>query len=285
MVELKEEAGVTEQTVQAPWALDHLPPFPAVAARLVQVLSREEVDITEAGRMIASDPVFAGRLLQMANSPLFALECQVRTVSHAIVVLGVQRVKSVILTRALGDFVGPAIKSAALRACWRNSLAGAIAAEKLARAAQLNPDVAYTAGLLRDIGRLGLLVKYPEPYANMLAVSGEHAIDLLTCERDLFDIDHCQAGAWLMQTLPFPPEFREIAAGHHDLPTGPFRLLHLVRIADRMADALGFGALAQVTPPSFEEVLEELPESARFRVEPDPGIWKLEVTQRIQAWN
>jgi HD-like signal output (HDOD) protein len=209
----------------------------------------------------------------------------VRTISHAIVVLGIQRVKSITLTRVLGDFVGPTLKIAALRACWRNSLAGAILAEKLARSSKLDPDVAYIAGLLRDIGRLGLLVKYPEAYGNLLAVTGEHSLDLITSERELFDIDHCEAGSWMMRTLPFPLEFHEVAAMHHETPKGPFRILHAVRTADRMADALGFSVTTLTSPPIFEEVIEDLPEQARSRFPSDPEALKTEVTARIQAWS
>jgi HD-like signal output (HDOD) protein len=145
-----------------PWALDNLPPFPAVATRLVRMLAQENVDITEVGKMIAAEPVFATRVLQMANSPLFAISRQVKTISHAIVLVGLERVKAITVTRALGDFVGPALNIAVLRVCWRNTLAGAIVAEKLARACRVDTDFAYVAGLLRDIGRLALLVKYPE---------------------------------------------------------------------------------------------------------------------------
>ena len=55
---------------------------------------------------------------------------------------------------AVGDFVGTALKFESLRRCWQHSLAGAMLSEKLARACQMDPDVAYLAALLRDIGRL-----------------------------------------------------------------------------------------------------------------------------------
>src|ERR1035438_696040 len=127
-------------TNTAPWALDKLPPFPMVASRLMQLLAKEDPDISEVGRMISADPVFATRVLQMANSPLFALTAQVKTLSHAIVVLGLARVKSITVTRALGDFVAPALSVRSLRVCWQNSLAGALLAEKLARACGLAPE-------------------------------------------------------------------------------------------------------------------------------------------------
>lgn len=272
--------------IKAPWALDKLPPFPIVAMRVLHLLAEEGVEISEVAKMIAAEPVFATRLLQMANSPLFALQQQVKTISHAIMVLGLERVRAATLTRSLGDFVAPALKVKALRACWQNSLAGAIISEKLAPACGVDPDFAYVAGLLRDIGRLALLVKYPDAYANVLAVSGENGYDLLATERELFDVDHCEAGAWLMRTMPFPPELCEVVAHHHEAPdSGPFRMVHLVRIADLLADALGLAVLAPIDPQGFEEVLKELPAATRSRFRPDPEELKAEIDSRIQSWD
>jgi putative nucleotidyltransferase with HDIG domain len=269
-----------------PWALDDLPPFPWVAKRLMATVSKEDVDIHEVGKLIAAEPVFATRVLHLANSPLFALQRQVRTISHAIILLGLDRVKAITFTRALEDFVTPALKIKALRACWQNCLATALLAEKLARAARMDADFAYVAGLVRDIGRLALLVKYPEPYSNLLAVSGEQHFDLLMMERELFDIDHCQAGTWLMQQLPFPPELTDIIALHHQpLDPDSFRMLHLVQCADRLADALGFGVLPDAPGPPIEDVLRPLPETTRTRIGTDYVQWRLDVVARLQAWN
>jgi putative nucleotidyltransferase with HDIG domain len=267
-----------------PWALDDLPPFPLVATRLLEVLSQENAHITGVGRIIAAEPVFASRVLQMANSPLFALQTQVKTISHAIVLLGLDRVKAITVTRALGDFVAPVLKSQSLRACWENSLACALLSEKLARACKMDTDFAYVSGLLRDIGRLALLVKYPDSYANLLAVSGEQDFDLIETERELFDIDHCQAGAWLMAKMPFPPELCEVVAKHHQSPAGPFRMVHLVRIADMLADALGFAVLTVAHQPTYGEVILELPEAASLRFTPNPEELKADIGARIKSW-
>ncbi len=269
-----------------PWALDNLPPFPAVATRLMHMLSKEDTEIAEIGKMIGAEPVFAARVLRMANSPLFALERRVKTISHAIVVLGLARVKSITMTRALGDFVAPALNVKALRVCWQNSLAGAFLAESLARACRLDPDTAYVAALLRDIGRLALLVKYPGPYANLLAVAQENAYNLLTTERDLFDIDHCEAGAWMAEHMTLPPELCEVVAYHHDPPSGDrFRLVHLVRLADLLADALGYAVMTPVQPQDFDTVLQELPETTRSRFGQTSEELKAEIDARIHLWN
>jgi HD-like signal output (HDOD) protein len=268
-----------------PWALEHLPPFSPVALRLVQLLYRENVHIREVSEFISAEPVFSARVLQIANSPLFALERQVRTISHAVVVVGLERVKGIAVTSALGDFATPALKNAALRACWQSSLAGAVLAEVLARPCGLDPGFAYTAGLLRDIGRLALLVQYPEAYANLLAVSQESCFDLVATERELFDIDHCHAGEWIAARMPLPLDLCEVIAQHHDaMIDPPFRAVHVVRIADRMADSLGFSVLAEPVRPSFEDVVEELPEQARERMRWTPEELTKLVASRIATW-
>ncbi len=278
-----QHSGAASSTI--PWALDNLPPFPAVATRLIEVLAHEDWDVSAVARLIAAEPVFATRLLEMANSPLFALTRQVKTISHAIVVVGLARVKAITVTRALGDYVAPALRQRALRICWQNSLAGALIAEKLARPCRIDPDFAYVAGLLRDIGRLALLVKYPESYANLLVVSRENAFDLRTTERDLFDIDHCEAGAWILARMPFPPEFCEVAADHHEPIHGPeFRLVHLVRIADQLAEALGFAVLMPANPPNIEEILNQVPEQFGIRFRFDPEQLRAEIESKILAW-
>ena len=98
MTELQTEPVQKTPVKQTPWALDELPPFPWVATRLMATVSKEDVDIHEVGKLIAADPVFATRVLQLANSPLFALERQVRTISHAIILLGLDRVKAITFT-------------------------------------------------------------------------------------------------------------------------------------------------------------------------------------------
>lgn len=271
---------------RTPWALDELPPFPWVAKRLMATVSRDDVDINEVGSLIAAEPVFATRVLQLANSPLFALEGQVRTISHAIILLGLDRMKAITFTRALEDFITPALSIKALRTCWQNCLATALVAEKLARAARMDVDYAYVAALLHDIGRLALLVKFPGPYSNLLAVSGEQHFEIMDMERELFEIDHCEAGAWLMQHLPFPPELATIIANHHrELDYQQFRMLHLVQCADRLADALGFGVLPEIPRPPVEDTLRCLPEPARARIGDNVNSWEIEIGARLHDWN
>ena len=268
-----------------PWALENLPPFPAVATQLLQVVSREDVNLNEVGRLISSEPVFAADVLQIANSSAYGLRSQVKSITHAIVVLGLERIKGISLTRAFGRHLKSTLKVVALQRCWQNSLAGALLAEKMASSCGIEPGLAYTAGLLRDIGRLALLVKYPEPFANMLAVSQANGYDLMYTERELFDVDHCQAGCWLTERMGLPAELREVVAHHHNELSGEesFGLVQLVHIADALADALGFGILVLPDSPSYAAAVEHLPSSALSRLPDDPEELAKEVGARLQV--
>jgi HD-like signal output (HDOD) protein len=99
-------------------------------------------------------------ILRVANSALFGLRREIATVEHAVATLGLSRVKSIATLIALNGMVKPALKVESLRRVWTQSLATALLS--LARAANSCVDVAYTAGMLHNLGSLGLMSAYPE---------------------------------------------------------------------------------------------------------------------------
>ena len=268
-----------------PWAIENLPPFPALATRLLQLLSQEDVNVNEVARTVSAEPVFAARVLQLANSPLFAVRAEVKSIPQAIIMLGLARVRAITVTRALGDFIAPAINFRTLRMCWRNTLAGAIVAEELAKASGIDADLAYLAGLLRDIGRLALLIKYPREYDTLLAVTAEEHFDLLATERELFDVDHCEAGASVVERFALPPEFADVIARHHEpLKEGRLCLAALVGCADRLADAIGFALITDIARPSFADLSSEFNAISGRRFENDPEVLRTAIEEKIAAW-
>ena len=279
------DAANEAPAVAAPWAIEDLPPFPAVATRLLRLLASEDVNVNEVARTVAAEPVFAIRVLQLANSPLFAVQNEIVGIPQAIILLGLTRVRAITVTRAMGDFIAPAINLKTLRTCWRNSLAGALIAEELANISGVDPDVAYLAGLLRDIGRLALLIKYQREYDNLVAVSREEHYDLIATERDLFDIDHCEAGAWVVKKFPLPAELSDVIARHHEpLKPGQFDLVALVACADRMADALGFALLAPAVQSAFDQVRREFADVSGCAYDRDAEEMRKIVEGKIAAW-
>ena len=236
----------------------------------------------EVTELLRSDAAFSSQMLRLANSSLYGFTSQIDSVLHATVILGLERVKGLTLTVAMGRYQKAAMKIGVLRRCWRHSLACALLSEELAAACSIHKDRAYTGGIIHDIGRLGLLVAYPNEYANLLSVAAENSFDVIECERQLFDIDHCAAGRWLAEEWKFPSEFAEIAARHHDEEQArAFDMISLVRHGCLLADTLGFEIVKPLRNWSFEELRAQLPEAAQARFQQDPEELKERINSRI----
>src|SRR5450631_2286537 len=228
---------------QAPWALRLLPPFPAIAHRILALAGQEDASPQEVGGLIRLDPSFSAELLRFANSALFGVRREVTSLSQAVAILGMDRVKSMATFVALNSMVCRSVRALALRKVWVHSVVTAIIAEEAARNARLDSEVAYTTALLHNLGTLGLMSAYPDEYSRMLEVSDDFGFDLLATERDLFEIDHCAAGAYLAQDWNFPDELAAVIATHHDdLVPGVFDLYNLVKVSWRLSDTLGYAA-------------------------------------------
>jgi putative nucleotidyltransferase with HDIG domain len=274
---------------ERPWALSTPPPFPAIAMKVLELLGHEdEVDVREVVRWLQADPVFAGEMLRVANSALYGLRSEIRSVHQATINLGLDFVKAVALTVGLRAYVKSAVKAPILRRCWTHSMACGILSQELAHACFMKGDEAYTAGLLHDIGRMGLLAAYPVEYANVLSVAVDFSLDVVHCEKELFDIDHCEAGAWLAEQWKLPSQLGTIAKHHHDNIVAFSAqhkpdLLAIVALACKLADALDFGVVTARDTWSAEKVISYLPDAARMRFPKDIAALRASVNDRIQA--
>jgi putative nucleotidyltransferase with HDIG domain len=245
---------------QAPWALRLLPPFSAIAHRLLALVSREDVSLEKIGELIRLDPSFSADLLRFANSALFGLQREVTSLTHAVLVLGTDRVKTMATFVAINQMVRSSVRAQALRKVWVHSLLTAVIGEEMARVAGLDKEAAYTIGLLHNLGSLGLMSAYPDEYSRLLEVSDEFGLDLLKTERDLFDIDHCTAGAYVAQDWNFPEEFGVAIAVHHEDPAGnELSLANVIKVSWRLADALGYAAFSPARAWTYEELIAFIP--------------------------
>jgi putative nucleotidyltransferase with HDIG domain len=250
---------------QAPWALRLVPPFPAIAQRVLGLVSQEDANIAELYDLVRMDQSFSAELLRFANSALFGVRHEVKSVAHAITLVGLDRVKTIATFVAVNRMVRSSVSVAALRKVWTHSLVTAVIAEEAARLNRVARETAYTGGLLHNLGTLGLMSAYPDEYSRMLEVSNEFGFDLLQTERDLFEIDHCLAGAYLAQDWDFPDELAAAIAGHHDDPVpGDATLDNLIRMSWRLADTLGFAAFSPGREWAYEELIDFLPNTASW---------------------
>lgn len=268
---------------ERPWALINLPPFPGVALKVLQLLSteRDDMGLKELSTQIQADPALSCEILTIANSALFGFRTEVRTILQAAVLLGKERVKGIALTIAMKTYLTKSFQVPALFACWRHSLACALAAEEIAAAGMIERDFAYLAGLLHDVGRLALGMIKPVEYADLLATATSE--EIRKAERDLFGVDHCEAGRWLTEAWKLPKPFIDCAASHHTPPGARSDLVAVINRACRVADALGFDAVPSKTPQDFDQIIGSLPERDRRRFRHTAESLGLAIRAKIQS--
>jgi len=269
---------------QAPWALRLVPPFPAVAQRILALVNDPDTNINQLSELVRVDPSFAAELLRFANSALLGNRRKVRSLPLAIIVVGLERVKTLATLVSMNQMVRHSVRREALRKVWLHSLVTAAIAEEVSRVSAVARDTAYTAGLLHNLGTLGLMSAYPDEYSRMLEVSNDFGFDLLKTEQDLFEIDHCLAGAYLAQDWNFPDELAAAIAVHHDEPYSQVCSLDsLVQVSWRLADTLGYAAFSPKKDWLWEDLMQFVPNAGRSWLGGSPEAAKAEIDERLAS--
>jgi HD-like signal output (HDOD) protein len=265
--------------------LARIPAFPPIVLRLLNLLGQDEVEIRDIVALISSDPALSAHVLRMANSPLFGFRSQIDSLQWALLLLGLRRVRVLAMTVATASHMQAALKIEELSRCWRHMLACALLTEEMARACSQFEDRAYTAGLMHDLGRLGLLLANPAEYAEMLRDADRNSLDVLECEKASMGMDHCEAGRALAAEWNLPLDLQVIAARHHD-PQDNYQLdlLTLVHLACKLADSLGFWVVRPLQPRSVEEIQAELPPLLKSRIHIDEARWRELLDRRVNCY-
>ena len=270
-------------------ALAGIPPLPAIATRLIQTLSDETTSVRDVVELIQADPKLSVELLQRANSPLYGVASRIQSVHDALVLLGFDTVRTMALTVVTAEYSPAVHQVPELRRCWRHIVATALIAGDLGRASSIRPDQAYTAGLLHDLGRLGLIAAYPREYTEMLRSADadgqkDDSTYLLDRERERFGIDHCAAGLWLAKEWGLPEELGVAAGRHHDrLHGNEADLQTITSLSCRLADGLGFDVIRTTEPFTLETALKSLPLAAVKRLPKDHESLRKSIEAKINS--
>ncbi len=268
-----------------PWAHLHLPPFPQVAIRVLQLASNENAQLHSLCDLISTDPAFASEVLTVANSILYAPRYPSSSILQAVTVLGANTLQGMCITVGVRAYLGKTMSYPAMRNLWRHNLACAIIAERLAGVGLIDKDIAYTYGILHDIGRIALAVVQPKDYAALLETQCGPPGSILEKERELFGWDHCATGKQLVGDWKLPADLEPIVVGHHEArrTDGAWTEAELIKISCKMADTAGFPAFLGCETTPYSELLSELPARERRLFYPEIAPLAAEVTQSIHA--
>ncbi len=249
-----------------------LPPLPAVAQRLLELIN-QDAPFEDIATVLATDPAMAARVLRVANSAALRGASPISSLTEAFLRLGTMQLRQLILglvfvhhfpRRGAFDYV----------AFWRHSLHVALAAQQLeynALGLKLVGTEVYTAGLLHDIGIAYLNLTATTRYKEVIVEARASEEPLAAVERRLLGVDHHEAAAYLLGEWRFPPSIVAVCQ-HHSAPDKAREnlrdLVRLVNVADRLVWGQGIDNGAKRVGADFDPLVA-LPE---IRV--DPGRYE-----------
>jgi putative nucleotidyltransferase with HDIG domain len=219
-----------------------LPQIPEAALKLIELLDEAENNNREIVGLIKSDPALTAKLLRICNSSAFALQETVSSVDQAVLLLGHSRVLSLVLPLAFGNTMTSALPGYAIEVnwLWRHAFATATAAEAATSRGLIQgvePSVAFTAGLLHDIGKLIMAQALPvEAHSSIHKHMASEGLGSIEAEREVLGTDHAAVGSCLLHVWRLPDGIIEAVANHHQpiLEPSP-RLSAIVHVANRIA--------------------------------------------------
>jgi putative nucleotidyltransferase with HDIG domain len=275
------ESGQVETVELGPLA--KLPPFAPVVISLLRLFDREDVMIESVANLVESDPAIASELLGLANSPLFGCPGGVTSPALAIGLLGTERTKSLATTLAMRSMMQGAPRTGVVRRLWTHSIATAAIAQEFAAAFGVPDDLAHTAAIMHDLGRMGLLAAHPAEYTQLALAAHNTEPDIRAEEQAQFGMDHCRAGSLLARAWGLPEALRRTAECHHEA-SADRDLFSLVHLSCRLADDLMFQAIRHEGPRDPGATIETCaPEALRGNLTDRVEAAKVSALEMIQS--
>lgn len=226
--------------------LVEMPAMPVVASKVLQMMQDPDFNAEDLAEVIAHDTVITAQILKMANSSYYSLSNRVRSVEHAVVILGERTMRNLVLAaslRGINRRFGLMEKM-----LWEDSMGCAVGARAVARLFDsADPEEAFLAGLLRHFGRVVMNAWDDERYLRVMEemYNGEGRLEEM--ERRHFPTSHAMVGAAVLRKWNFSDSLVRLVLNHEDFTYDPeedpalFRLAATVNLAEHFCRRLGIG--------------------------------------------
>ncbi len=223
-----------------------LPAMPQVAAKVLELSSDPNTSAKQLQQVISDDQAMTGRILKIANSAMYSCSRKVKTLTEAIVMLGFNSIRSLVVTSAARNLYNTRKSRTGLkeRLLWEHSIGTAFAARLLAseRTPSLTEE-AFLSGLMHDIGKLVLNLRVPEQFDEIVQVVYNENRSFHITETELLGYDHTHVGALLVNKWKLSPVMEFVILNHHtpEALTTENPLLLYLDLANKLCKKLGIG--------------------------------------------
>ena len=240
--------------------LNSIPTISAIIRPLLHYMEKpiDQMEVKRIVDMISCDESIAAQCLRMANSALYFLPQAVKTIHGAVIVLGMSQVREVLLASSLLNLLPKEQNMVPALALWEHSLGCALLSRELARRIDYpDPEGAYLAGLLHDLGELINFVAFSAEAGACLARASAEQIPLYEVELASIGFTHCDSGGVVAEMWRLPYHLSEVIRYHHTIQQTKLfpDLVALVSLSDLLCrrNGLGYGYCENTPPDPLRE--------------------------------
>lgn len=243
-------------------AVKDLPTLPGVLEEVAVLVQDPNTSTDQISKAISRDQVLSAKVLKMVNSPIYGFPGRIGSIQHALVLLGFNVIKGIIISTSVFDVMNENMKG-----LWEHSLGCALASSAIARAIGCkDPEEYAVAGLLHDIGKVVAAVQLPESRAAIDALVREKDLSYRKAEAEVLGFAHDRINLWLCTYWNLPPNLKEGLSYHHRPMSASLypKVAQVVHVADFLARLYGVGSggddQVSVLDEGVLEALEITPE-------------------------
>jgi putative nucleotidyltransferase with HDIG domain len=227
-------------------AVNDLPALPHVVVKIMDLTEDPNATAQQINDVLNQDQAMTAKVLRLANSAYYGFPRRISTVTDATIFLGFKTVRSIVMAASVSDLLSREVQGYALASgeLWRHSQCVAIAARLIAKTSKFyTVDVAYTAALLHDIGKVILNSTMKQAYHEVVAIVESQNLPFTEAEDQILGFNHAVVGAKIAEKWNLPPELVEAIAYHHNPEQSKInpQLTSIVHVADAICLSMGMG--------------------------------------------
>ena len=217
----------------------NLPTLPGIVSKLTRMADDPETTTEQMGKVISKDHILAAKLLKLVNSSFYGFPQRISSLSSAIILLGFNVVKSLIVSASIFEMMEDQDIE-----LWEHSLGCAVVSSLLAKRLGVDgPEEISTAGLIHDIGKVAIKMELPHEYELITRLMQERKINMRQAEREVLGLDHAEAGGWLTKSWNLPQKLIEPITCHHNPKKAKDDPLSssIIHFSDILIRGMGYG--------------------------------------------